>query len=519
MNKKIITIEPKRTVKSSELPSMKKRRVAGYARVSTDHEDQSSSYEAQMNYYESYINSRSDWDFVKMYSDEGISGTNTKKRLGFQEMVEDALKGKIDLIITKSVSRFARNTVDSLTTVRNLKEAGVEIYFEKENIWTLDSKGELLITIMSSLAQEESRSISENITWSKRKIAAEGQVHFNYRHVLGFKESKYGGFEIDEEEARIVKYIFGLFLKGENPSSIAKILTKEGIPTPAGKKIWCYTTIKGMLQNEKYKGDALLQKTFTVDYLTKKKKKNEGELPQYYVENNHEAIIDKKTFDIVQLELKRNNNRTRTSYFGKIICGCCGGSYGRHVWHSNSKYKRYIFRCNQKYKKENKCTTPSVSKEEIENWSVQAINKLIKEKNKIIKNFSLLIDMIENTGDIESEINNLEKEMENIKIEVENLIKQNSSVLQNQESYKIKYDSLVEKYENLQNKLLEKRGIIKLKIKQSADLKLFIDFLKKQEQLLINFDDKLFNTLVEKLIIHKDKKVAVEFKNNQVIEI
>jgi site-specific DNA recombinase len=163
MTKKIITIEPAKTVRSSELPSLKKRRVAGYARVSTDHEDQTSSYEGQMKYYTEYINGRSDWEFVKMYSDEGISVTNTRKRLGFQEMVEDALNGKIDLIITKSVSRFARNTVDSLAIVRKLKDVGVEIYFEKENIWTLDSKGELLITIMSSLAQEESRSILENI--------------------------------------------------------------------------------------------------------------------------------------------------------------------------------------------------------------------------------------------------------------------------------------------------------------------------------------------------------------------
>ena len=188
MSKKVITVKPATFIsQQSKLPSVKKRKVAGYARVSTDQDEQQNSYETQIAYYTQYIAGREDWEFVKMYSDEGISGTNTKHRLGFKEMVEDALDGKIDLILTKSVSRFARNTVDSLSTVRQLKDAGVEIYFEKENIWTFDSKGELLITIMSSLAQEESRSISENVTWSKRKLAAEGKVTFSYQTVLGFK--------------------------------------------------------------------------------------------------------------------------------------------------------------------------------------------------------------------------------------------------------------------------------------------------------------------------------------------
>lgn len=236
---------------------------------------------------------------------------------------------------------------------------------------------------MSSLAQEESRSISENITWSKRKMAAEGQVKFNYTHVLDFKEGEEGGFEIDEE-AKIVRYIYGLFLKGENPNSIAKILTENVISTPAGKKMWSYSTIKSILSNEKYKGDALLQKSFTVDFLTKTRKANQGELLQYYVENNHEAIIDKAVFDMVQMELNQSRNRSTTSYFGKVICGCCHGNYGRHTWHSTSKYKRFIYRCNHKYKGEAKCDTPHVRAEEIEQWSNQAISQLMTNKEEII---------------------------------------------------------------------------------------------------------------------------------------
>ena len=307
MNRKITTIQANKHLShQSKLPSIKKKKVAGYARVSTDNEDQTSSYETQMKYYEEYITSRKDWEFVKMYSDEGISGTNTKKRLGFQEIVNDALAGKIDLILTKSVSRFARNTVDSLSTVRKLKDVGVEIYFEKENIWTFDSKGELLITIMSSLAQEESRSISENITWSKRKQAAEGRVTFAYNNVLGFKPKEDGGFEVDKEQAQIVRYIFGQFLSGKNPNQIAKHLTENKISTPRGKEKWSYSSVRSILTNEKYKGDALLQKYYVADFLNKTQKRNNGELPQYYVENSHEAIIDKEVFDAVQVQLSEN---------------------------------------------------------------------------------------------------------------------------------------------------------------------------------------------------------------------
>lgn len=213
----------------------KKRRTAGYARVSTDHEDQVTSYAAQVDYYTNYIQGREDWEFAGIYTDEGISATNTKKRDGFNRMVADALAGKIDLIITKSVSRFARNTVDSLTTIRKLKEHNVECYFEKENIWTFDSKGELLLTIMSSLAQEESRSISENVTWGHRKRFADGKVSFAYSRVLGLEKEPDGNIVVNQEQAKIVKLIFRRFLEGMTPHSIAVELTEMGIKSPGAR--------------------------------------------------------------------------------------------------------------------------------------------------------------------------------------------------------------------------------------------------------------------------------------------
>jgi site-specific DNA recombinase len=308
------------------------KRVAAYARVSTDNEEQLSSFDAQMDYYTRHIKSNPAWTFVEVYADEGISATSTKKRDGFNRMISGALNGKIELIITKSVSRFARNTVDTLTTVRQLKEKGVEVYFEKENIYTLDSKGELLITIMSSLAQEESRSISENVTWGQRKRFADGKVSLQYGRFLGYEKGEDGLPKIVEQEAKVVRMIYKLFLEGKTTSGIAKHLTTNIILTPAGKEIWQQSTVQSILKNEKYKGDAMLQKSFTVDFLTKKKKINEGEIPQYYVEKSHAAIITPEVFDLVQHELKKRKNvkgyKTGGGCFpGKIGCGECGSFY------------------------------------------------------------------------------------------------------------------------------------------------------------------------------------------------
>lgn len=251
-------------------------------------------------------------------------------------MVEDALAGKIDLIVTKSVSRFARNTVDSLTTVRELKEKGVEIYFEKENIWTLDSKGELLITIMSSLAQEESRSISENTTWGKRKQFADGRASIGFKHFLGYDKGPNGEFIINEEQAVTVRYIYKRYLEGFSTYKIACELTEMGVPTPAGKKKWHPSSVMSILKNEKYKGDALLQKTFTKDFLTHQSVVNNGEVPQYYVEGHHEGIVTADQFETVQAEILRREGMQKYSgvgLFSSIIkCGeCCRGVRCRYV--------------------------------------------------------------------------------------------------------------------------------------------------------------------------------------------
>ena len=520
--KNVITIEAN-APRNSELASIslpKKRRVAGYARVSTDHEDQTTSYESQMRYYAEYISTRSDWEFVKMYSDEGISGTNTKLRVGFKSMIEDALAGKIDLIITKSVSRFARNTVDSLTTVRKLKEVGVEIYFEKENIWTLDSKGELLITIMSSLAQEESRSISENVTWGLRKQFAEGKVHFPYTNVMGFEKGENGEIVVNQEEAKTVRYIFQQALLGKTPYSIAKVLPQQGILLPSGKNHWSPVTIKRMLRNEKYKGDALLQKTYTIDFLSKKKNINKGELPQYYVENNHEAIVDKETFDAVQasLDRKEKGKGSTTLFSSKLVCGDCGHYFGSKVWHSTSKYRRVIYQCNEKYKGEKKCTTPHVTEDEIKDWFVTAINKVISNKDEIIQNLEMLLDVGE-SSDLERRLVELETEVEVVTQMVSNLVKENAIMPQDQDTYQKKYSNLVERHDALVSEIESIEKQLLEAASHQKDLKEFLKTLNQQSELISEFDELLWETMVDEIKIFCDQTVAIKFKNGiEVVE-
>lgn len=418
---------------AAPIDSRKKRRVAGYARVSTDHDDQVTSYAAQVDYYTNYIKGRDDWELVGIYTDEGISATNTRHRDGFKSMVRDAMDGKIDLIVTKSVSRFARNTVDSLTTVRKLKDKGIEIYFEKENIWTLDAKGELLITIMSSLAQEESRSISENVTWGHRKRFADGKVSLAFSHFLGYDRGADGNLIVNKEQAETVKLIYRLYLSGYTFHSIAKKLTEQKIPTPAGCKIWRPNTVRSILMNEKYKGDALLQKKFTVDFLTKKSKRNEGEVPQYYVQNDHEAIISPQVFDLVQAIIKKRQNiKGRKRYSGvsifssKIKCGQCGGWYGAKVWHSTGKYRRIIYRCNDKFK--GHCKTPHLTEDDIKEVFVRAANRLIENKAEILNRITLLKERLTDTEALEEKRDRLNTDLNLLADKVQHLIAENARV-------------------------------------------------------------------------------------------
>ena len=523
---KAVTVIPATRNKFTALPttSITKRRVAAYARVSTDSDEQFTSYEAQIDYYTNYITKRDDWVFVKVYTDEGISGTNTKNRDGFNEMISDALAGKIDLIITKSVSRFARNTVDSLVTVRTLKENHVEVFFEKENIYTFDSKGELLITIMSSLAQEESRSISENVTWGQRKRFADGKVSMPYKRFLGYDKGVNGQPVINKEEAEIVRLIYKLFLKGKTPNGICKHLESLGIPTPSGKAKWSQTTVRSILQNEKYKGDALLQKKYTVDFLTKKQKVNEGEVPQYYVEGSHPAIISAVDFDAVQAEIARRQALGR-SYSGsnifasKLICGDCGCFYGKKTWHSNDIYRREVWRCNNKFNGKEKCETPVLDTETIKAAFLKAYNILMSDRTSIINACESIITLLCDCSEQNAKIESLNEEIEIVAELVNQCIRENASNEQSQNAYSKKYNGLVKRYDNTSNQLKVVTEEKEHRLQRKTELNTFISNIEKQPLILEVWDEELWITLLDSATVHRTGKITFKFKNGTEIDV
>ena len=306
--RKILILDPVESPRNVLEREKRRTRVAAYARVSTELDSQSNSYSAQISYYLNYISNNPDWELVEIYSDSGLTGTNVKKRSGFSRMIDDAMNGKIDLILTKSISRFARNTVDALTVTRELKTKGIEVFFEKENISSLDSTAELIFTIMSSIAQEESRSISENVRWGIQRRMEAGKIVLPYKSFLGFDRGEDGLPKINESEAKIVRRIYDDFLSGDTFRGIARKLTEEKIPSPRLKTKWSPETIRSILTNEKYKGDARLGKTYTVDFLTHEVRKNHGERKQWYIRDSHDAIVTPRTFSKVQTEIARRRS-------------------------------------------------------------------------------------------------------------------------------------------------------------------------------------------------------------------
>ena len=523
---KTITAIPatKNVFTTAPIASLAKRRVAGYARVSTDSDEQFTSYEAQVDYYTQFIQSHADWTFIKVYTDEGISAVTTRHRDGFNEMVEDALAGRIDLIVTKSVSRFARNTVDSLTTIRKLKDHGVECFFEKENIWTFDGKGELLITIMSSLAQEESRSISENVTWGHRKRMADGKVSVAYSSFLGYDRGENGGLVINPQEAETVRLIYRSFMDGMTPIGICHMLEEKGIPTPMKKKKWSESTVLSILTNEKYKGDALLQKTFTVDFLTKKHKVNEGEVPQFYVEGNHDAIIPPLEFDKVQAELARRKSIGRgysggSIFASRIICADCGGYYGQKVWHSNDPYRKVIWRCNRKYGKGQRCKTPTLDEETIKALFLKAYNLLMADRVSIAEDCRVMADMLGDTKALDEKIDMTQKEIDEVVALNSSHIRTYAATGADKEKYEQKaaeYDSRFKKAEARLGKLKAERDE---RLARSRMIEGFIDEMLNAPLILTEWQDQLWNMLVQKAVISADGTVAFTFKGEKTITV
>lgn len=382
---------------TNEVTQVIKKRVAAYCRVSTDQEMQLNSFEAQTRFYREKIEANPEYELAGIYADEGISGTSTKNRDQFNKMIDDCKANKIDMIITKSISRFARNTLDCLNYVRLLKGLGIGVVFEKEGINTLDSTGETLLTILSSLAQEESLSLSLNSTWGVRRRFEQGKVTINEKKFLGYDKDSEGNLIINETQAVIVRRIYKDFLDEKGTAHITRELEQEKVKNWNGTTKWYESTIKSILQNEKYKGDAILQKTYTVDFLTKERVKNTGKVPKYYVEESHPAIIAPETWQAVQLEMERRkkfcmehgikNLDTRIPFGGKVICGICGSVYSRKTWMQPDGTKRKVWMCSNRYKEKGVkgCESKHVNEEVLQKAFVAAFNELVTNKQYFLE--------------------------------------------------------------------------------------------------------------------------------------
>lgn len=394
---RIVTILPPKPEAVERTTRRKKLRVAAYCRVSTEQEEQQSSYEAQINYYTEKINGNAEWTLVDIFADEGITGTSDKKRTDFMRLMKLCEQGKVDLVLTKSISRFARNTLDCLKYIRMLKERGIPIIFEKENINTMEMASEMIISLLSSFAQAESESLSKNVTWGVRQRFRSGKVTFQYSRFFGYRKGPDGQPEIIPEQAEVVRRIFDNFLSGYSINRIKEELEREGVPSSTGKPEWSVSALRYMLKNEKYIGDALLQKTYTADFLSKKIRKNNGELEQVYVKNNHPAIISREVFHQVQEELARRAGKRKVSqkrtksekgrYASKfalselLVCGDCGAHYRRVTWARGGK-KKIVWRCMSRLEFGTKyCrNSPTMDEDKLQEAVTRALARLTGDK-------------------------------------------------------------------------------------------------------------------------------------------
>lgn len=514
---KVTTIPPRKqrnhAVASQET---RKIRVAAYCRVSTDTEEQATSYQAQIAHYEEVIHRNPEWVFAGIYADDGISATSTKHREQFHQMIQDCMDGKIDMLITKSISRFARNTVDCLNYIRQLKAQNIPIYFEKESINTMDAKGEVLITIMASLAQQESESLSKNVKLGLQFRYQNGEVQVNHNRFMGYTKDENGHLIIVPLEAEVIKRIYLEYLQDASLKQIGEGLEADGILTGAGKTIWRPETIKKILKNEKYIGDALLQKTYTIDVLTKKRVQNNGIVPKYYVENDHEPIIPRNLYMQVQEEMLRRANMhsgkkmKKRVYSGKyalssiVYCSKCGDIYRRIAWNNRGKHS-IVWRCvNRVEHGPNCCNARTIKEEALQNAVVKAINQIIDDRGEM---FDVLQENIESVIVMEDK-----NSLENINARLEETQKE----LLKRANAKQNYDDVADEIERLRE--MKQVALAKNAESQKQRIYEMKQYLKEQTRQIQGYDDSLVRRMIEKITVYDDR-FTIKFKSGTSVDI
>mgnify|MGYP002673988140 FL=1 len=515
-----ITVIPARRSIGTQKPEAKiqKTRVAAYCRVSTEFEEQESSYDVQVDHYTNYIKSNPEWEMVEVYADDGISGTNTKKRDEFNRMIEDCKAGKIDMILTKSISRFSRNTVDCLKYTRLLKDMNIAVFFEKENINTLDAKGEVLMTIMAALAQQESESLSANVRLGIQFRNQQGKVQINHNWFLGYTKDEDGKLIIVPEEAAVVQRIYAEYLDGQSFLQIKRGLEADGVLNGAGHKKWHESNIKQILTNEKYIGDALLQKTYTVNTLEKKRVNNNGIAPKYYVEGSHEAIIDKDVFLRVQAEIARRANiltdgkkriySSRYALSSIVFCGHCGDIFRRIKW-NNRGCKSVVWRCVSRVLKKSSgidCSARTIHEEDLQAAVVTAVNDAWSRKDAILP------ELRENIRSV------LQEDTDAKLAEIDAEVNQKQAELLDAGKDQNKIDEIAEAIMTLR----ETRQSILTEAAMKKDVQDRIEdlatFLDEQVEAVTEYSDALVRRLIERITVY-DEKLIVEFKSGLEVEV
>lgn len=508
-------------------------RVAAYCRVSTDSEDQLESYKAQVAYYTDAIAKNPRWRFVDIYADEGITGVMAKKRTNFMRMMRDCEKGKIDLILTKSVARFARNTVDSLNYVRRLKAKGIGVYFEEQALDSLKTENEMALGLYSVLAQAESENISANVRWGIRQRMQSGTFKFRY-NLLGYRKGEDGEPEIVEEEAKYIRAIFNMYLDGKSLDQIKSYLEGEGVLTKTGKNVWNKCIIQAILTNERYCGDLLMQKTFTENCITKKVKKNRGEMPKYLIRDNHPAIITHATFKMAQMEMARRGSVRKKAdsgiteqgkYSGKfaltdiLVCGECGSPYRRKTYSRNGENKR-VWRCLSRLEHGTEFCSDSITvdDETLKKTIVRGISKAISDKqdvlNLILSNLAYAV-----TGEDDTlEMYAIEKQLKTLSGIMDETMELAASSTGDGKRFQEEMKSLSSQMVVLREQLEIIKGRIDSNKKVNEEIENIKQCLSADSLDFSEYNDVTIRRLVEYIRVMKDNSIIIVLKGGMQIQ-
>lgn len=512
----------------------KKLRVAAYCRVSTDDEEQLTSYRNQIEHYTNKIKQNADWKLVGIFADEGITGVMAKKRDEFLKLINLCRDGKVDVIITKSISRFSRNVADTIKYVRELKALNVAVIFEKENIDTSKMTSEMILDMYGVFAQAESESISDNVRMGKRFGYKSGKVPMQYGQILGYRRGEDDEPEIVPEEAKIIELIYYKFLEGWSLPKLSKYLEENGYKTAKGSTAWSKATIRGILTNEKYKGDVLMQKSYVVDLFSKKVAKNNGELPMYLVKNHHKPIIPREVWDKVQVVIaKRNNIKSATdmnmmkkgrysskyALTGLVICGDCGSQYRRTTWTANGK--RIVWRCvNRLTNGKDACgTSPTIDEERLHTGIVKAMNSMIDGKEKIQSLLNGSIAEILAAPDSHKEIISLKKEIDDKNEDILQMVADGVKNRESRADITAKCRDEYEKIKALQEKLNIAEVNSQMEKESGGRLREIYDTISAMPGKMTEYDDNMTRIAVTEVKILSEEKISVTLFGTVTVEV